>query len=72
MRAKTYKEQFIDRITKEILKRDKLATPFSNLEAHQLRVLRMKCKLTEAKHFIPCRFPSSKFLSIALTLRSII
>jgi hypothetical protein len=69
---KTYKEQWIDRITKEILKKDKdgVKDLYCTRQARYLREIREKAKSLEASHFVPKRFPSAEFLSISLALRN--
>ncbi len=75
---KTYKEQFIEKITKEILLYDKetnnynispIARNYYCERAKELREIRKKAKELNVKHFIPCRFPSAEFLSLCLSLR---
>lgn len=77
---KTYKQQLIDKITKEILKQDNL---LANSNYHisvvlgdyskltNLRTIRKRIQSLHGKHFIPNRFKSSEFISIKLSLESL-
>jgi hypothetical protein len=80
--TKTYKQQLIDKITKEILKQDELLAKLdyhksvnTTLEEYYkaitLRKLRKDIRSLHGIHFIPNKFPSSKFLSIKLSLESL-
>lgn len=77
---KTYKQQLIDKVTKEILKQDNL---LANSNYHisvvlgdyskliNLRSIRKRIQSLHGKHFIPNRFKSSEFISIKLSLESL-
>jgi len=77
MKYQSYKQKWLDAITKEIELQDKLAhnyhpdtSPSDRLyslhRASTLRKFRRLAKEIHGMHFVPKRFPSAKFISLSL------